>query len=324
MFLFTIGCFTRVTSVLTWMASLCYIQRSVHVLFGQDTMMNILLIYLMVGNSGAALSVDRLIARYRAVRASLRRSGTIDPATRAFLNAAPPTAGAGLGVRLIQVHFCFIYLASGLAKLQGVPWWNGTAFWDVMVNPEFTLMRFHWFESLIRNWAAFKPVYHLINTIGVWFTLALEISFAFLIWTRMRVVLLWAGVLLHASIGVLMGLNIFELLMMVMLLSYFPSSVIRSRLKGSADLPKFGYGFDPANAPQAASLLASLDVENQAALEPKPGVNRPMLTTGGLPISGADPVSVLFSSLRLLRPFRWVLWIPGVKGILTRQLFPTK
>src|SRR5207253_4561916 len=92
MFLFTIGCFTRVTSLLSWIATLSYIHRSQQVLFGQDAMMNILVIYLMVGHSGAALSVDRLIARYRAVRACLRRSGAIDPATRAFLNVPPPSA----------------------------------------------------------------------------------------------------------------------------------------------------------------------------------------------------------------------------------------
>ena len=41
-------------------------------------------------------------------------------------------AGANLGIRLIQVHFCFIYLAAGLSKLKGDAWWNGFAFWDVM------------------------------------------------------------------------------------------------------------------------------------------------------------------------------------------------
>ena len=324
--LFTIGCFTRVTSVLTWLITISYIQRGQQVLFGQDVMMNILVIYLMVGNSGAALSVDRLIARYRAVRACLRRSGAIDPATRAFLNGHPLSTGAGFGIRLIQIHFCFIYLASGLSKLLGHAWWNGTAFWDVMVNPEFTLMRYQMYEKLVRGWASVKPLYYLIIMIGVWFTLALEISFAFLIWTRWRPVLLWAGVLLHASIGVLMGLNLFELLMMVMLLAYFPPFVVRDRLRGGPDLPTLGYGFDAANAASAhaAALVAAVDVENQAALEPKPGLKQPALVAAGVPITGTDPVNALFGSLRLLRPFKWVLWVPGVKGLFTRLLFPAK
>ncbi len=312
-FLFTIGFCTRVMAVLTWFAILSYIQRSVHVLFGQDTMMNILVIYLMIGNSGAALSVDRLIARYRATKASLARSGTIDAATRAFLAAAPLSSGAGFGIRLVQIHFCFIYLASGLSKLKGSPWWNGTAFWDVMVNPEFTLMRYQWFESLIRGWASLKPLYYLIITISCWFTLALEISFAFLVWTRMRIVLLWAAILLHALIGVLMGLNLFELMMMVMLLAYFPPGVIRDRLKGSPDLPKLAYSFDPANPESArgAALIEAVDVEGQVNMEPKKGAT---------PTSN---VSTLFTNLRLLRPVRWVLWIPGMKALLSSRLFPT-
>ena len=41
-----------------------YIHRTQQILFGMDTMMNILLFYLMIGNSGAGkLSVDRLVAR---------------------------------------------------------------------------------------------------------------------------------------------------------------------------------------------------------------------------------------------------------------------
>ncbi|MCS7270583.1 MAG: hypothetical protein NZ703_05815, partial [Gemmataceae bacterium] len=82
--LFTVGLFTRVTSVLVWLATVSYIHRTQQILFGMDTMMNILLFYLMIGNCGAALSLDRLIARYRATRAALQRGG-LDAATRAFL-----------------------------------------------------------------------------------------------------------------------------------------------------------------------------------------------------------------------------------------------
>src|SRR5260370_35918086 len=61
--LFTIGFQTRIISVLAWLAAMCYVQRSPGTLFGQDAMMMILLLYLMIGPSGAALSVARLLAR---------------------------------------------------------------------------------------------------------------------------------------------------------------------------------------------------------------------------------------------------------------------
>ena len=63
--LFTIGFQTRVTSVLTWFAALAYLHRNPLVLFGQDTMMNLCLFYLMMAPCGAIWSVDSLIARYR-------------------------------------------------------------------------------------------------------------------------------------------------------------------------------------------------------------------------------------------------------------------
>jgi hypothetical protein len=308
--LFTIGFLTRVTSIVAWIGVLSYIHRNDQILFGMDTMMNILLVYLMVGNSGAALSVDRLIARYRAARASIRRCGTIDEPTRAFLANAPPSVGANMGIRFIQVHFCFIYMAAGLSKLLGPGWWNGTAFWDVMINPEFTLMKYPWFETFIRKIAEIKPLYYTITMLGVWFTWGLEISFPFLVWTRMRPIMVWMGVLLHAGIGVLMGLNLFELLMMTMLLAYFPAGVIRDRLRGSGQ-PKINYGFEPADAKQAraAALVAAADVDGQVVFET--GKKREQPAVGSL-----------FSTVRLLTIASWLLWIPGVSSLLAGLFAP--
>ncbi len=68
MALFALGFWTRITSVLTWMGALFYIHRTPYVLFGMDTMMNLCLLYLMIGPSGAALSLDRWLEKRRAAR----------------------------------------------------------------------------------------------------------------------------------------------------------------------------------------------------------------------------------------------------------------
>ncbi len=323
--LFTLGVCTRVTGVLTWIAVVGYIHRTNQILFGMDTMMNILLVYLVVGNSGAALSVDRLVARYRAARASLARCGRIDDATRAFLDRPPPTSGAGLGIRLIQVHFCFIYLAAGLSKLKGPGWWSGGAFWDVMVNPEFTLMRYEWFESYVRWGASSKPLYHAATAFGVWFTWGLEITFPFLVWTRLRPFMLWLGVLLHAGIGVLMGLNLFELLMMVMLLVFLPPGVIRDRLRGGPGLPRLRFGFDPAAPAQAraAALVAAADADGQVTLDAAKGTDQPAVRPADKPaLAGAAAAAELFGTLRLLRFTRYALLVPGVAGLVGKYVSP--
>ena len=80
--LFTIGYQTRITSVMAWLAAMCYVQRSPVTLFGQDAMMMLLLLYLMIGPSGAALSVDRWLARRRACGSN---PGLSSPASRLIL-----------------------------------------------------------------------------------------------------------------------------------------------------------------------------------------------------------------------------------------------
>lgn len=322
--LFTVGACTRVSGVLTWVGVLGYVHRSDQTLFGMDTMANILVTYLVIGDSGAALSVDRLVAKYRAARASLARCGRIDAATRAFLDRAPDSRGAGFGVRLVQVHFCFIYLAAGLSKLKGQGWWNGYAFYDVMINPEFTMMHYHWFESLVRWLASMKPVYYVICTFGVWFTLALEISFPFLVWTRLRPFFLWLAVLLHAGIGILMGLTMFELLMMVMLLAYMPPGVIRDRLRGGPGLPKLRFGFDPAVPAQAraAALVSAADADGQVSLEPAAGVAQPTVRGAAESRTGAAAAGELFGTLRLLRFARHLLKLPGASGVAGKWVSP--
>ena len=174
-------------------------------------------------------------------------------------------------MRLIQVHFCFIYAAAGLSKLKGATWWNGEAFWEVMVNPEFTLMRYHYYESALRWFMSVKFVYHFMTATAVWGTLFIEIASPFLLWTRLRWLMIFLATAMHAVIGVLMGLNLFELLMIVMLLAFLPDRVIRDRFRGRKDLPRLTLGFNPQVGVQAraAALALAVDIDNQIALSPR-------------------------------------------------------
>jgi hypothetical protein len=324
--LFTVGLFTRVTSVLVWVACVGYIHRTTQVLFGMDTMMNILLFYLMIGNSGAALSLDRLIARYRAARASLKRTGTIDANTRAFLACPPPSASAGFALRLLQVHVCFIYMAAGLSKLKGVSWWSGAAFWEVAVNPEFTPLNFAWYETAVRWMAEHKWVYHTVCTVGVWFTLAVEISLPFLVWTKARWLILLLATAMHAAIGVMMGLNLFELLMIVMFIGFLPDRVVRDRFRGGPNLPRFTFAFNPAADAhaRAAALALALDADNQIALkQDRAATGTSVAGADGGFHTGSDGRRVLTKGLRFLSSVSWALLVPGVSGLLTRRLFPS-
>src|SRR5262249_41936722 len=234
--LFTIGFCTRVTSVLTWLGAISYIHRNPYMLFGVDTMMNILLIYLMIGPSGAALSVDRWLARWW----SQNKPRTINwwrglwgkepldlrpephakakPASGKSDPAKPePSVSANVAIRLTQIHVCIIYLVAGLAKLLGRTWWEGPAIWGTLACFEFAPMETPIYQFVLRTLGQNRLVFELFLTIGTYFTLFFEIGYAFLIWRpSTRWVMLSMAIVLHGFIGLFMGLQTFSLMMLVM------------------------------------------------------------------------------------------------------------
>jgi hypothetical protein len=228
MFLFTIGYCTRITSVLTWLAALSYIQRSQVTVFGMDTMMNVILFYLMIGPSGAALSVDALLKRRRAARAGQ----PYQPA---------PLVSANFALRLLQVHLCFIYLAAGLSKLQGVVWWNGTALWGTLANYEFTPLRYALYAGWLRWLCTHRWLWELVMTGGTMYTLALEIAFPFLVWQRStRWLMITGAILLHTGIALTMGLVGFGLFMFTLLLSFIPADAVQELMRSAGRFVPFG------------------------------------------------------------------------------------
>jgi hypothetical protein len=226
---FTVGFCTRVMGVAVWVGTVSYIQRAQSTLFGQDTMMNILLFYLMIagllGAAGGALSVDRLLMRYWARRRGL--SGRLAEAAPSQL----AVVSGNFVTRLLQVHFCIIYLSSGLSKLQGAAWWNGTALWWVMINPEFNPLGLKPYLGFVTFLSKHRVLWELFMTGGTLFTLVLEIGFPFLVWNRkLRWLMVIGAVWLHTGIALTMGLVGFSLAMLTMLLSFVPPETVRRML----------------------------------------------------------------------------------------------
>ncbi len=317
--LFTLGLFTRVTSVLTWLATVSYISRDPQVLFGQDTMQNILLLYLMIAHSGATFSLDRLIDRYRAARASLGRSGALDAATQSFLLAPPPSLSCGFAQRMLQVHFCFIYMASGLAKLKGPGWWDHGAIWGTIANPEFTMMHYGWYRELLGAVAGARPVYAFIAAGGVYFTLFTEIGVPFLVWTRMRPYAVMLGMVLHTAIGIVMGLLVFSLFMMTMLLVYIPGSLIRAQFTAPRPTGRTLVRFDSKSRTQAraAALIVAADLAGAVDLIDTPGLASLTLSIPGQPDAGGEAAFGTVSALKWIRPLTFV---PGIGAVLKRRI----
>lgn len=230
--LFTIGCCTRVTAALLWFGSLCYIHRNPNMLFGADTMMNILLLYLMISPSGAVLSVDQWMRRWwthakpGVVRwwfGLLRRPlpSVQEIAAPAGADAPQPSVAANVAIRLLQVHLSIIYLVAGLSKLLGQAWWSGTAIWGTIACYEFAPMQYELYLNFLRFLGSNPLLLNILLTFGGLFTLVFEISYIFLIWRpSLRWIYLGSAILLHGFIGVFMGLKTFALIMLVMNMAF--------------------------------------------------------------------------------------------------------
>ena len=130
---------------------------------------------------------------------------------------------------------------------------------------------------------------------------------------------------MHAVIGVMMGLNLFELLMIVMLLAFLPDRVIRDRFRGRKDLPQLTLGFNPQRAEQAraAALALAVDVDNQITLTPSSTANAVTLTDAEKnAATGPDGVASLFKQVRLPAMLAFLLWVPGMRSLAARYFFP--
>src|SRR5262245_3023471 len=216
MLLFAAGLWTRWTGAITWLAAVSYVQRASSTVFGLDTMMMITLLYLNIGPSGAALSLDRLIEDWRA-----RRRGLAPPPIE-------PSVTANFAIRLLQLHFCVVYFASGTSKMLGSTWWSGSALNLVLLNPSFAPMDWGPYFGLMKYLASHRLLWEVFTTGGILFTIFMEVGFVFLIWDmRWRWAMICGSVMLHLGIAFGMGLTTFSLMMIIMVSSFIPPEVIR-------------------------------------------------------------------------------------------------
>ncbi len=268
--LFTLGVWTRVTSVLAFLCTLFYIHRGQWYLFGQDTMQTIAMFYLAIGPCGAALSIDRLWARFRAARA-IHKAGEQKVAwAENVLAGAPRSWLANLATRLIQIHYGMMYLSAGMAKLKGNSWWNHESGWMSMVNPEFGMVHFKAYQALLQFLADNRFAGGLVIGAVSMFTLALELGFITLVWTRLRWVVITASTLLHLGIGPFMGLPVFGMYMFCMLLAFFPAALVRSRVSwnvGEGEKFKLTYNPNSSTSLRVANLIRMFDITQQVTFE---------------------------------------------------------
>lgn len=238
-FLMAIGLFSRVVTVLAFLIAVSYANRVPGALFGLDQINCMLAMYVMLGPSGAAFSVDRLLAARRAGRP---------------LAPAAPSTSANLAVRLLQAHMCIIYFFAGLSKMQGATWWAGNALWGAFANLEY--------QTLDMTWLASWP---LLVAFTSQFTAWWELSFVVLIWPRvLRPLVLAVAIPLHLGIGICLGMMTFGLVMLIGCISFVPPEWIRAILDRRAGQGRAGESAG-SEEPAAGSTRRRLSPERPTA-----------------------------------------------------------
>ncbi len=206
--MFALGLFTRVTSILAFIITLSYVHRLPGALFGLDQVNTMMVTYLMIGQSGAAFSIDRLLKKRREKKLSIGN----DPH-----HSDSKSVGANIAIRLIQVHMCIIYIYSGISKLSGNPWWDGTAVWGAVANLEYQSLDLTWLASHSDLVALFTHV-----------TIFWEIFYCALVWPRAtRPIVLAIAVGVHLGIAFFLGMITFGLAMIFGNLAFVSPALIR-------------------------------------------------------------------------------------------------
>jgi hypothetical protein len=184
--LFTLGIATRITSVLTWLLVVSF-QSSPAIRFDADYLLGILAFYLMIGYV--------FLGQWSSPLTTL---GRLNGGTDTFLFGSKgrgpsetTSYAANLAIRLLQVHFALIVVASGLHKLQFGMWWSGAGILNAL-HPPFTLT-----DSEIGRLTRIRDNYLLLNSVVTYAALAWQLGFPFYAWRRgwMRLVLLGGALL---------------------------------------------------------------------------------------------------------------------------------
>ncbi|WP_437720376.1 HTTM domain-containing protein [Sorangium sp. So ce861] len=212
-----LGWRARAAAALAWLAHLTLMMTADSTNYGADNYANIFLFYLIWMPSGAALSLDRRLARV----------------------PADPPATTRLSLRVVQLHLCISYLASGLWKASGEQWWNGEAIWRSVMLPAYRQTDFSWLAD--HTW---------IPMIAGWLVVLIEVGYAFLIWPRRsRPIWVAATLALHIGIAVFMGLVVFGALMAVLTFAAFGVRADRAAPeRGPREHPALESPWAPPNA----------------------------------------------------------------------------
>lgn len=183
------GIHTRVAGFVAWLCHMVLNTTGHMTAYGVETFTHIALFYCMVLPVGAGMSIDSKQGRYKNL----------------------PEYFVTLSIRLIQVHLCIIYCASGIEKAIGNQWWNGDAIWISLQQDQF--------RKFDTGWLAQVPVF---SRLMGWATLITETLYPIgIFWKPTKKIWFVAIIGMHLFIMIFLGLYLFGGLMIILNVTAF-------------------------------------------------------------------------------------------------------
>lgn len=184
------GAWTRTAIFIAFITLVSFHHRNGFILNSADSVLRVILFLLLFTHCGEFLSIDH----WRKVKKGL---------------ASPiPEEKSPWALRMIQIQFCVIYVATVFFKIKGDRWVDGTAVYVATRLDEF--VRFE--LPILNNMMVVKLL--------TWSTLAVELALGTLVWFKeLRYWILLSGVMLHLSIEYTMSIPVFEWAMIILMIS---------------------------------------------------------------------------------------------------------
>ncbi len=212
---------SRITALVVMICHLALVQRNFTIVYGADRVTSFWILGLCFIDSTERFSLRSWWFNRHSKSKTL--SFSFEPQWSRMLTS--------MGIRLVQIQLCVIYMYTGFEKLKGGDWWDQTAVWKVLGNEQLMMADL----SFLRN----VP---LVIGIATWGTVLFEVYSPILFWPRAtRKWALLAGWSLHIGIAMVMGLYIFSLTMMAAYLLFVDPRVMDRAFNFSSDkLRRFG------------------------------------------------------------------------------------
>lgn len=196
-FAMTLGWHSRLASLTVFVLILSFEYRCPYIFNSGDGLLRIEALLLALAPSGAALSLDQK-----------RTSGS-------FWSAQDR---ARWPIRLMQVQFSLIYIATFVTRMTGQKWPEGTALSYAMRLEDMLI-------APVPTWITTNAT---IMNVATWGTLVGELLIGILVWNRRcRSVVLIAGLVLHGTILITIAVGFFTPAMFLLYLAFVPPDTVR-------------------------------------------------------------------------------------------------